>query len=622
MNFSARTLAIALASLSVAAAQDPRQRNPPLPEQPVKPEELPELPLIPNDIELFPLMPDPGSEPQRARMRKAQDAMREVLPPLSIEPQPSVFVKRFEFRGNTVIRDRKIRRLLAPYTGREITGDELEAARVAVTRLYTDAGYVNSGAVLPDQDPADGVIRMEIVEGRLSEIDLSGNRWFRAWWLRHVMRRAAGKPVNFNTLRTGLQLLRQNAGISRINAELKPGVAPGESILHVTVKDEHPFRLGFELSNRRPKSVAEGVGEFTFSDLNLTGHDDPLELSWSAFRWTPEGDFTGTDFNDVAGSYEFPVSPWGTTLRIAAARSESSVIDETFAALGITSRTEEFSLTLRQPIIETLTDTVAISLTADRRHSETYLLGEPFTLSLGAIEGESDVFALRTAIEWTNRSQVHVLALRSQFSWGLHAFGATEGATSTAGITSGLGAIAQDIPDGKFFSWLGQAQYLRRVFDTPELRKKPDSTGWNILRESTLIIRANAQFSDEPLLALEQYALGGANTVRGYLENQLLRDNGIFGSIEYRIPVWQRADKTPILTVAPFFDIGTSWNTVGDGGDDLNQTISSAGLGLLFNINKNVQASVYWGHPFKDFGGTRDGLQANGWHISVSVKAF
>ncbi len=611
-----------LASLSVAAAQDSRQKNPPLPDQPVKPGALPESPLIPNDIELFPLMPDINSEPPRSRMRKAQEAMREVLPSLGIEPQPSVFVKRFVFHGNTVFRDAKLSRALAGYTGREITADELEAARVAITRLYIEAGYVNSGAVLPDQDPSGGVIRMEIVEGRMSEVDLSGNRWFRSWWLRHVMRRAAGSPANFNTLRTGLQLLRQNAGISRINAELKPGAAPGESILHVTVKDEHPFRLGFELSNRRPKSVAEGVGEFTFADLNLTGHDDPLELTWSAFRWTTEGEFFGTDFNDVAGSYEFPVSPWGTTLRVAASRSESSVIDETFAALGITSHTEEFSLTLRQPIVETLTNNVSISLIADRRHSETYLLGEPFTLSLGAVDGESDVFALRAAIEWTNRSQVHVFAVRSQFSWGLYEFGATEGAALGGGITSGLGAIAQDIPDGKFFSWLGQAQYLRRVFDTPELRKKPDTTGWNILRETTLVLRANAQISDEPLLALEQYALGGVSTVRGYLENQILRDNGVFGSIEYRIPVWQRADKTPILTVAPFFDIGTCWNTVSEGGDDLNQTIYSAGLGLLINMNKNVQASVYWGHPFKDFGGTREGLQDNGWHVSISVKAF
>src|SRR5439155_26987112 len=129
-------------------------------------------------------------------------------------------------------------------------------------------------------DVAAGVIKYQIVDGRLTEIDLHGNFWYRSWWFRNQMRRAAGQPVHFHKLKVGFQLLRQNPTISRVNAELKPGLKPGESILDVAVKDEQPFRFGFEVSNKRPPSVAEGIGELYLTDLNLTGHNDPIDVRW------------------------------------------------------------------------------------------------------------------------------------------------------------------------------------------------------------------------------------------------------------------------------------------------------------------------------------------------------
>jgi hemolysin activation/secretion protein len=557
--------------------------------------------------------------------------MQPVLPPLderlagvSLASSVKVAVKKFEFEGNHVFSDRQLAKVVASYTGREITSEELEEARVALTRHYVDAGYITSGALLPDQDPTGGVIKFQIVEGRLTDIELRGNFWYRGWWLRNQMRRAAGRPVNFNNLKVGLQLLRQNPTISRVNAELKPGVKPGESILDVAVKDEQPFRFGFEISNKRPPSVSEGLGELYLTSLNLSGHNDPIDLRWGLVKWTMDGDVEYAEFDNVSGSYEMPITPWDTTLQIYANRSDSSIIDETFAALGITSQSEEFGLALKQPLYKTLNNTVTASLSADRKHSETYLLGRPFTLSLGALDGESTTFATRFALEWVNRSQVHVLALRSQFSLGLYDFGATRADPSNVGgTTSGAGSVQgfdPEIPDSKFFAWLGQAQYVRRIFDTEPLRKKPETMGWNILRETLMVLRVNAQLSDEPLLSLEQFSVGGMQSVRGYRENQLLRDNGVFASAEVRIPIWMAKDKTPIVSLAPFFDFGAGWNV--NKLDDNYQTIYSAGIGLLVNATKHAQMTLYWGHPFVDFHEQKVSLQDYGLHFTVSFNAF
>ncbi|MEA3211726.1 MAG: hypothetical protein QOE70_4783 [Chthoniobacter sp.] len=653
MNLASRCTAVVYLLLGLTPIPGPAQQAAPsnvqqlapLPADPLKPGEKPEEPLLPENSQRMPGEPLllPGELPllraleekkpelPRYKLQLAVDAMQPVLPPLdnrlagaSLASTVKVSVKKFAFEGNHVFSDRQLAKVVASYLGREITSEELEEARVALTKHYVEAGYITSGALLPDQDVASGLIKFQIVEGHLAEIDLHGNFWYRSWWLRNQLRRAAGRPVNFNHLKVGLQLLRQNPTISRINAELKPGVKPGESILDVAVKDEQPFRFGFEVSNKRPPSVSEGLGELYLTDLNLTGHNDPLAARWGLVRWTKDGAVDYAQFDNVSGSYELPITPWNTTLGVHADKSDSSIIDETFAALGITSRSTEFGVALRQPLYQTLNDTVAVSVGADRKHSETFLLGRPFTLSLGALDGESDVFATRYAAEWVNRSQVHVFALRFAFSVGFYAFGSTRAEVGAAGGTTSGASNVQgfdpEIPDSKFFAWLGQAQYVRRIFDTPALRKQADTRGWNTLRETLLVLRINAQLSDEPLLSLEQFSIGGVQSVRGYRENQLLRDNGVFASAELRIPVWLAKDKTPVISLAPFFDVATGWNV--NKVEDDNETIYSAGIGLLVNATKHAQATVYWGHPFIDFHETKVSLQDYGLHFAVSINAF
>jgi len=616
------------------------QQPPPLPAEPLKPGEKPdnsliptipvlpgEFPLLPGELPLRPAAQETPHELPRYKLHLAEDAMQPVLPPLlnplaaSLATSARVFVKKFAFEGNHAFSSGQLEKVVASYEGREITSEELEEARVLVTKHYVDAGYITSGALLPDQDVGTGVIKFEIVEGRLQEVDLRGNFWYRSWWLRLQLRRAAGQPVNFNSLRIGLQLLRQNPTISRVNAELKPGVQAGESILDVSVKDEQPFRFGFTVANTRPPSVGEGIGEIYLTDLNLTGHNDPLNLEWGLARWTKEGAINYVGFDNVSGTYEFPVSPWDTTLSLHASKLNTSVIDETFAALGITSQTTQYGAALHQPLCKTLRDSVVVSLGADWEHSQTFLLGEPFTLEPGSINGESNIFVTRLGVDWVNRSQVHVLAVRSVFNLGLYAFGSTEAEPASAsGPTSGTGGLDTEVPDSRFFSWVGQAQYVRRIFDIPAMHDKPDIYGWNMLRETTLVLRANVQLSDRPLLPFEQFSIGGMQSVRGYRENQLLRDDGVFTSAEVRVPVWLAKDKTPLVSLAPFLDFGDGWNS--DKFNKSYQSIYSTGVGLLVNATRHAQVTFYWGHPFVDFHEEKVSLQDYGIHFAVSINAL
>jgi len=586
---------------AVAPAQVPEQE----PAEETPEAEIEPAPLPGTEIPLEPQLP-PSEAPLRKRTLKLvpPGVVEPILPPVNFEALAQSgrlwsfhgVVKEFRFVGNHVFSNRDLANVVEKYKGRELTAEDLEQARQDLTLLYINKGYVNSGAVLPDQGGKNGVITFQLVEGRLTGINLKGNFWFRPWWLRNEMRRGASRPLNFNRLKEALQLLRQNPTISRINAELRPGGVPGESILDVDIKDTQPFRFAIEFDNKRPPSVGAEILQARFTDLNVTGHNDLLEIIYGIAHSNSANSFEDFDFSEldnISGTYVFPVTPWATTLALNASKSDTSVLQAPFTLLDINSKLQEYSATIRQPLYRTLNNEFAVSLTAEKRRAKTFLLGIPFSVSPGAVNGVTSDFTLRFAQEFVNRSQVHVLALRSSFNVGIDAFGATN---------SGME------PDAEFFYWLGQSQYVRRLWNTDNL----------------LVMRLNAQFSTDPLFNIEQFVLGGSDTVRGYIENDILRDNGIFGSIEVRVPVWYGKEHKPILMVAPFFDIGSGWNVETNTGlDSQLETLPSLGVGVIFQPDRHVYGQIYWGYAFnRDLVPSGNNLQDYGIHFFVSINAF
>jgi hemolysin activation/secretion protein len=600
--------------LQLAVAQEPQ----PLPSQPMTPAEIKSEPALAptglpgEDLQLETVTPSqlPAAPPERMRFQAPH--IRPVLPAISpgingvnqLSGVGNLYVVRFEFQGNHVFSGHTLAKVIQDYTGRQITAEDLEQARQSLTTFYVSNGYISSGAVLDDQDTRRGVITFRIVEGRLTDIKLSRNRWFRSFWLKHEFRRAAGNPMNFNKLKEGLELLRQNPLISQVNGELKPGGAPGESVLDTQVKDTQPFRIGLDFNNSRPPSVGSEILNAHFADLNLLGLNDPLHLDYGILEGTRNSQgFRASGWDNEDGSYSIGITPWDTAFQIHGSKSNTAIVEAPFNTLNITSRLEEYGYALRQPLYETLTDDVAVSVALDSERDKTFLLGMPFSLSPGAVNGVSDVTVLRFIQEYVNRSTIHVLAIRSTFNLGINALGAT---------------INNSGQDGRFFSWLTQTQYVRRIHDTDNL----------------LVVRVNGQISNSPLLAPEQFSLGGAESVRGYRENELLRDDGWFASIEVRIPVIHGKAHSQILALAPFFDLGAGWNTLS--GQELRNpqgigslgrqadTLPSLGIGLIFTPSSHIHSDLYWGYGFnREFiVADKTDPQDYGLYFNISVDAF
>lgn len=263
---------------------------------------------------------------------------------------------------------------------------------------------------------------------------------------------------------------------------------------------------------------------------------------------------------------------------------------EIFEPFDLESRYNKYEFTYRQPLIQSANQEFALGITGDWQTTANSLLGEGFPLSRGADDdGNTRIFALRFFQEYSNRSQKEVFIARSQFSAGFDAFGATNNHDGN--------------PDSQFFVWRGQTQYL------------------NLLTEDLIfLLRSDIQIATQPLLPVEQFSIGGVYTVRGYSQDALLADSGLFASVELRgniakIPQWNTT-----LQLSPFFDVGTVWNN--DNFPLQRKTLYSIGLGLRLSINEIFNARLDWGIPLADFDDNNDTLQSDGIYFSLELKPF
>jgi hemolysin activation/secretion protein len=238
--------------------------------------------------------------------------------------------------------------------------------------------------------------------------------------------------------------------------------------------------------------------------------------------------------------------------------------------------------------------------------------GEAFTIAPGTVDGKSVVTALRLAFEWADRTPDQVLAARMRFSIGVDALGATTHDSRLSGEEAVEERLPgpDALPDGRFVAWLGQVQWARRL------------GGWGI----ETIARLDVQLSTEPLLALEQLAVGGRFSVRGYRENQLVRDNGVIASLEARLPLIRNRPWADMVQLAPFVDVGSAWNTRPL--TSVPTTIYSVGVGLRWALTFTSpvpwrsELEVYWGYPLQDVDTPGGDLQDLGLHFQLVVAAF
>ena len=361
-----------------------------------------------------------------------------------------------------------------------------------------------------------------------------------------------------------------------------PDAKEYETILDVEVERARPYTLTAFFNNYRPPSIGtQTAAAVSGTARNLTGRGDTLDASVEV----PVSPFN----SDLRGSlgWHMPLGYSGTELYLAVDHGLSSVVEESMQSLNIQSKLDSRELGLSQVLIESLKQKLTVGANRVVRQNTTTVLGTPYSFIQGEPNGVTDEALWRFWQEYTWRSESQVLALRSTFTSGNN------------NVQNGTSLPATSTPIKPNYNiWLGQAQYARQVFGNG----------------SQFVFKYTNQTTQDRLMPLDGISIGGYNTVRGYVENQLVRDKGQIVNIEFEYPLTHNEIKT---TLIPFYDIGQGQNV-----GDVSTTISSVGIATKtqwrhFNLDLAIAHKLSYPDSIIPNGGS---LQEKGVHFQLSYN--
>lgn len=507
---------------------------------------------IPTNVEpkRLPTLPDyipPPSKPSSIKSPKIQSS-----PAAPSEfPETDVMVRKIKILGSTVFSESELQQAVIAYIGKSAKIQDLLAIRSVITDLYTSNGYLTSGAFLPvqSQDFNNGIVTVQIIEGELERIDINGLERLQERYVRSRIEQAGKVPVNIRNLEEGLQLLQLDPLFVSVNAELKAGTTVGRSILQVELKENNPWTSSLTFDNSKSPSVGALAINGSLSYRNLTGVGDKLDVELEGSEGTRK----------YGINYTLPLNPQDE-LQLRYNYNTSRIIEKPFSLIGINNRSQIFTVGYQHFLFRHPNSELLFGLSLEQRESRDFLLDDiPFSFSVGADSGRTVVNVLRFKQEWVGRTTNQVLAARSQFNLGLGILGAT---INDTGI------------DGRFLSWQGQFQWVQALE-----------------KDAISIIRLGAQLTSNSLLPIEQFGIGGIDTVRGYRQNAYVGDSGVVGTAELRLPLF-RSEEIGLVQVAPFIDVGAVWSSTIS--NNFSGIIASTGFGLRWEFSQNLRARLEW----------------------------
>ena len=571
---SRKSMVISISSLLLSGfgfpsyAQIPSVSSPlTRPIEPLKPK----LPIKPPSQILNPAQVSPSTD---VKDKPSQIPQNEVLIP----------VKRIDILGSSILTSVEIESLVAPLQNKSVTLNQLQEVTDKISQIYQDRNYITSRAVLIPQDIKDGIVTIQVREGSLERVDVkrAGDLVGRLndSYIRDRVLQAGATPLNFANLEDALQLLRADPLIGDIRANLTTGSQANQSILQITVSEAKSFSIRPFFDNYGNTSTGIYRIGVNLQELNTTGNGDSILVGY-----TRSGSADIYQLN-----YQYPINPQGGTLGFNFSAGQSPITEPPFDSLNILTDSQTYELAYRQPLLRSPREEFAIGISTAFENSSSYFGNRSFNFqNFKFDDGRSQSRVLRLSQDYLSRDPSGAWVLRSIFNMGLNVLGAT---------------IRNDgSPDGRFFYWGGQVLRVQRIGTD---------------RDTLAFFRLNMQFSGDQLLSLNRFSIGGAQSIRGYRQNQLTGDNGIQASVELQFPVARDEEGLATVKLLPFVEAGTIWNS--SGVNSTNQSLIGLGLGATYQPMRNLLLRLDYGIPLVNVSNSGNNLQDSGLYFSINAN--
>ncbi len=531
------------------------------------------------------------------RQRKVLEKAAEVIPGLKamlLPPEPKFLVEEITLSGATLFAAEDFEPILKKYRGKKLGMRDLKKVADELTTFYRSKGYVTSLAYAPTQEISDNTVEFKIVEGRVGEINIEEGEYCSKETVKGKFLVKKGEILNYKKLEKSVNRINKQPGRT-MKVVLLPGEEPGtSSILLKQEKEQKPWHFSLEYDNRGTEYTGENRFGVGFAHNNFSKHDDILSAK---FKMGEDSDVYSASLD-----YNFPISSYDTRLGFYGAHCHADVGGQ-FKILSPEGKATAFGIYLAHPLFD-----------RDFSSPAALNLGSNLTLGLDAVSVYNQILG-----EETSHDELRIVKAGIGFN-EKDSLGRTFISNEVrVGLPNCLGSMDEDDVNasrldagGKFVKYVGSLTRVNRL---------PFSC--------LLVTSAKGQIADNPLVNSEQFSLGGADSIRGFPENEYLADYGWASTFELRTPAFvfpkefklprskENASLRDAMQFVYFVDFGEGFLKNPAVGEEKNKFLVGAGLGLRFEFYKHFRGRVDWGFPV----GSEDASDGSENRVHIGIEA-
>ena len=428
--------------------------------------------------------------------------------PLGLDEGPRVRVTRFELLGAAMQPDvpqSEVDAILAaalneqPAEGYAV--NQLQEIAERVAECYRAHGLILAQAVIPAQEVVHGVVNILILEGSLSEVRFEGQKMYSAETLAQPFQHLLARPVRKDEMESALLYLTQYPGLSAFGV-FQAGDRIGATDLVIRTQAEERVAFDATIDNQGSQFSGEYRANVGFTLNDPLGLADKLNV-YGLYAFDPDD----SDALGAYGGFDYRLPILGPTNRLHVGYSHNLFeVGQLLRELGIRGETDIAQATYTRMLARTRLTDASLQLSLARKDAEFEQQGAVTARDILTVGG--------LALQWS-RIGVRSRGITQASLAYSHGFSDLLGSLADYDSQQGVKASRLDA-GGEFDKLAAQAQRFQRI-----------------TQNNALLLRVAGQYSDDVLVSLEQFSIGGPDTVRAYPTAEFLGDSGAFASLEW-----------------------------------------------------------------------------------------
>ena len=518
-------------------------------------------------------------------------------------------IVRFQIEGNTLLPQAQVQAIVAPLIGPKRVYGDIQKALEALEGAYRAAGYSTVQVYVPEQELTSGVVRLQVTEGVIGKVAISGNKHFDNANIRASLPALKeGKAPNLREMSENIQLANENPA-KQVAVSLGVSEDEGKVDAKVAVTEENPQRFFVTADSTGTAATGRSRVGVAYQNANLLNRDQTLTLAYTGSADAPAG--VKVDIFSIG--YRMPFYGFGDSLDLIYGNSSvntPSTSPTLGGALGIVGKGEVFGARWNHYFARRGEYSSKLIYGFD------YKFINSSCTTGGAPSGiDPPTPAIAACVPYTTRPVSLTYSGQKQSPGQMYDYNI---------------GIAHNFALGSRYTNL-DGTTDRYSYLTPGNRSTRDD--FNIVRLGGSYLKAfktdwqvrlagSGQYSGDPLVAAEQLGLAGANAVRGFDERALTADSGYVVNAEIYTPelAKQGSGLRGSLRALAFYDAGRGYNqNVGGSITPAHVSIGSVGAGLRYALGKDFSLRFDLAQVLD--GGTPGTKERGDWrgHVNVMV---